>query len=135
MIGVLIPAVPRSEKYSGFIFGMNFCTLSIITTLETELSHSFATRFIKSAFMRSFFALPVTTSANFEINVSTFPTYPEYVSGLGTGTAFGPTSLLPSDLKIQCGSKNGKFGSFETEKIFDLTISVYYFCSIHFFLL
>ncbi len=95
MIGDRIPAVPRFEKYSGLIFGINFWTRLIIAVLEIELNHSFEIKDKNSESESSFNVFPVTISFSFEIEVDKFPRYPEYVSGLGTGTAFGPTSLWP----------------------------------------
>ena len=105
--GVLIPDVPRFGKFSGFTAGMNFFTLSTIADLEIELRNSLDTREMKSGFRRSFFVLPVTISVIFERAVEISVIKLSYASGESTGTAFGPISVSPLALLIQCGSKNG----------------------------
>ena len=58
-------------------------------------------------FTRSFFALPVITSVIFESAVGISLIKLSYDSGESTGTAFGPISVSPFALFIQCGSRNG----------------------------
>ncbi len=111
--GVRIPAVPRVVKYSGLISGMNFLTRLTIIVFDKELFHSFDTKDKNSLFSKSFFELPDKICPSFFIDLMGLPT-PEYVSGPNTGTALGPISVVPSDLFIQCGSKNGKLGNLAT---------------------
>ncbi len=93
--GVLIPAVPRFGKSSGFIAGINFFTLSTIADLEIELRNSLDISEMKSVFRRSFFVLPVTISVIFESVVGMSVIKLSYASGESTGTAFGPISVSP----------------------------------------
>jgi len=65
---------------------------------------------MKSVFRRSFFVLPVTMSVIFENAVGMSVIKLSYASGESTGTAFGPISVSPLALLIQCGSKNGNSG-------------------------
>ena len=80
------------------------------TDLEIELRNSLDTNEMKSGFRRSFFVLPVTISVIFESAVGISVIKLSYASGESTGTAFGPISVPPLALLIQCGSKNGNSG-------------------------
>ena len=62
---------------------------------------------MNSGFMRSFLALPVRISVIFVSAVGTSFMKLSYDSGESTGTAFGPISVSPFALLIQCGSRNG----------------------------
>ena len=78
--------------------------------LEIELRNSLDINEMKSVFRRSFFVLPVTMSVIFESAVGISVIKLSYASGESTGTAFGPISVSPLALLIQCGSKNGNSG-------------------------
>ena len=79
---------------------MKFFTRLTIASFEIELWNSCEINDKKSEFRNNFLALPVTISANFESVVGISVTKPSYVSGVGTGTAFGPISVVPSALFI-----------------------------------
>ena len=68
-----------------------------------------------SGLRNNFLAPPVRISPNFDIVDGISVTNPSYVSGVGTGTAFGPISEVPFARLIQWGSKNGNSGCRATE--------------------
>ena len=57
--------------------------------------------------MSNFLVLPVRISVIFESAVGISLMRLSYDSGESTGTAFGPISVSPFALLIQCGSRNG----------------------------
>ena len=86
-----------------------------IASFEMELLNSWLINDRKSGLRNSFFAPPVRISPSFDIVDGISVTTPSYVSGVGTGTAFGPISVVPLARFIQWGSRNGNSGCLATE--------------------
>src|SRR5579883_3327602 len=110
----LIPAVPLFLNFFGSTFGRNSFTLFIITVFDIDERNSpdASERNWESKII--FDAPDESISSIFGIMFFTFSEI-LYPYGLKTGTALGPTSRLPSDRTIQCGSRNGYSGCFGTE--------------------
>src|SRR5919107_6109234 len=125
-----MPAVPLAVKSLDFSEGKNFLTLPIMCLLERLLNisfdSSFMVSFLKSMFFILFISDPLTNSynlgkASFKFVLVSYP-YCEK-----TGHAFGPISLLPLDLIIQWGSKNGNCWNSGIEYMLWL-VKCLYFC-------
>ena len=94
---------------------MKFITRWTIASFEIELLNSCVISDKKSGLSNNFFAPPVKISPNFDSVEGISVTNPSYVSGVGTGTAFGPISVVPSARLIQWGSRKGNSGCLATE--------------------
>ena len=72
-----------------------------MASFDIELLNSCEINDKKSGLRNNFFAPPVHISHNFHIVDHISVTKPSYVSGVGTGTAFGPISVVPLARLIQ----------------------------------
>src|SRR5918995_3596996 len=102
----LTPAIPLCLKSDGFKDGKNLLTLFIIFVLEKELENSFNTK-SRNCLLRINFITPTLHDPKSFGTAFFRLSYKVYEYGPKTGTAFGPTSHLPSLLIIQWGSKKG----------------------------